>query len=290
MSDYRNSATPTALARFASLPTMILAYQKAEATIRATFRLLVDAEADLNTTFQIDKNDHAHFRIDASRGMYRSSFDEPDAAVDLIKRQAWRAIVDRLEMRRIVSRERWREIEEMLDKGDLPPVSEESVGAWAQGFMDRLPEMLEESIKEAFEYLRPRSEEMRKMKTNSEMEIPRKVIVNWVSVGFHGLELSHYYEQHAIAVERVFQALDGRGSIAKSHWSELHGAIKESKATGYRGETTWFKFRACKKGTLHLECRRLDLLDRFNKIAGGMRLRPETRRGVAVGEGMEIST
>jgi len=286
VSDYRNANNQAGLARFATLPAMIAAYCEAEATIRGAFSALVSAEAKLNEVYQIGKHDHANFRIDASRGRYSSCFDQPEEAVNLLKRQAWRAIVHRLELRRIVSGERWKEIDTMLDKGSLPAITEESVGDFAQGFLDRMPEILEESVKEAFEHLRPRGR-MAEYKTNSQEEIPPKVIVHWVEMGCYGLRLSSYYEQHAISVERVFQALDGQGSIAKSHWSELHGAIEASKATGYRGETTWFRFKACKNGNLHLEVKRLDLLKRLNEIAGGMTLRSAKRQPVARDADME---
>jgi len=274
------------------MPALIAAYRDAEATILSSFSAIVAAENRLNDTFQIGSVESSRMRIDASRGHYRSSFDQPDQAIDLLKRQTWRALVERLEMRRMCSVERWKEIQEALDKGDLPAITEESVAGWAQGYLDQLPKMLEESVREAFEFLRPHRDDLKRLKTNSEMEIPPKVIVPWV--GRHGcwsitpFEISHYYEQHALAVERVFQALDGRGSIATSYWSELHGAVKAAGKDG-RGETTWFRFRACKNGNLHLEFKRIDLLRRFNEVAGGARFRPASTSGVRSGAEMVAS-
>lgn len=45
------------------------------------------------------------------------------------------------------------------------------------------------------------------------------------------------------------------------------------------GETDLFAFRCCANGNLHLRFRRLDLLARFNQIAGGRRLRPQKTTG-----------
>lgn len=86
-----------------------------------------------------------------------------------------------------------------------------------------------------------------------------------VSYGHHDAQLR--------AIENVFSALDGKGSISKTHNGLLVDAINQS-ADG-RGETDYFRFRCFKNRNLHLEFRRLDLLARFNQIAGGARLRPK---------------
>lgn len=75
------------------------------------------------------------------------------------------------------------------------------------------------------------------------------------------------------ALENVFTALDGKGSITKTHNGEIIDAINRS--TDGTGETDYFRFRACRNRNLHLEFKRLDLLARLNQIAGGARLRPK---------------
>ena len=72
-----------------------------------------------------------------------------------------------------------------------------------------------------------------------------------------------------------------KGQINKSHYSALHDAIVATPITSGKGETEYFEFRAFRNGNLHLKVRRLDLLERFNALAGGKRLRGEKARGAA---------
>jgi len=51
-------------------------------------------------------------------------------------------------------------------------------------------------------------------------------------------------------------------------------AIGQSGREG-RGETPLFRFKAFRNQNVHLEFKRLDLLKRFNQIAGGRRLKPK---------------
>jgi hypothetical protein len=79
-------------------------------------------------------------------------------------------------------------------------------------------------------------------------------------------------EQRLTALENVFTALDGRGQITKSHYSQIHNVVHAEGFDG-AGETEYFRFRVFQNGNLHLWFKRPDLLARFNALAGG-RLRP----------------
>lgn len=82
-------------------------------------------------------------------------------------------------------------------------------------------------------------------------------------------------------MENVFHALDGKGSISKSHRGLLVDAIEALEWRGDgRGETELFEFRCFRNGNLHLRFKRLDLLKRFNQRAGGKRLRQKPPDGV----------
>lgn len=139
--------------------------------------------------------------------------------------------------------------------------------------------MLGEAVEEVFDWLRPRNS---RYKTNTEFEIGPKVILAYV-VGDVDSWTTHYrvdhrYQKDLVALENVFSALDGRGSIAKGSWqSELADAINQTPVNVGRGETRYFKFRCFKNRNLHLEFKRPDLVDKLNQIAGGMRLSREAR-------------
>lgn len=261
----------TDLARASTVRELVAAFREAEATVRTTFAAIVEAEKKLNAVFTLGAD--RDIRIDATHGHYSDRFGDPDDTISRMTRQAWVVIVDRLELRRMMSMARWTELDEQLRTGELPPISDESVAAFVRGAQEKLPEMIGAAVEEVFDWLRPERSEY---KTNTELEIGPKVILRgivehaWMKPGFR---VNHYRQQHLIALENVFSALDGRGNISKTHHSAIETAIGESGVEG-RGETELFEFRACRNGNLHIAFRRLDLLDKLNRMAGGMRLRP----------------
>lgn len=78
--------------------------------------------------------------------------------------------------------------------------------------------------------------------------------------------------QKLVALENVFLLLDGQGTI-KGYNSELENAIEDPANKGV-GETPYFAFRCFRNRSVHLTFKRLDLLAKFNQLAGGATLRP----------------
>lgn len=262
------------LARKQTVTALVAAYQHAAAEIRRGFKIVRDAEQALTAAFGESGRAYS-FQV---RDRYRRTsidFDRPDDSVAALKREAWGVIVDRLEVRRMMSVKRAAELDQQLDKAELPEITVENVLAFAHGIEDNLGNMLGEAVKEVFDWLRPRHS---KYKTNTEFEIGPRVILAHVVGDVYSwtthFRVDHRYHKELVALENVFSALDGRGSIAKGSWqSELGDAINTTPVSVGRGETRYFKFRCFKNRNLHLEFRRPDLVDRLNKIAGGLRLR-----------------
>jgi Domain of unknown function (DUF4942) len=260
------------LARRYTIPELVAAWREAEAAVRLSFRTLVEAQRRLNAVFMLDGG-HP-IRVSASRyHPAESDFEDADGAIERMARDAWATIVAKCELRRMMSIQRARELDEQLRQGELPPITEENVASFVQGCLDNLPKMLEEAVGEVFDWLRPCHTDY---KTNNKIELGSKVVLTymvdkaWCSDGFR---VNTNKQQHLTAMENVFHALDGKGQISKSYKSELEMAIEVAGAEG-RGETPLFKFRAFKNRNLHLEFKRLDLLKKFNMIAGGRNLRP----------------
>lgn len=257
------------LTKHQTVVEIVRVYELAEANILAGFKLVADAEKALNDTFSMD-----HWSTIQCRGRYDGrgiNFSCPEDAILQMKRDVWARIVDRLELRRMMSIGRWQKMQKTLEEDDLPEITVENVMAFGQNMLASIPEMLGEAIEEVFDFLRPRRSEY---KTNSELEIGPKVIIEYgVETDWSApFRVNYNKSQHFTAMENVFQALDGKGMVNKTHSSRLEEAIKASE-TG-RGETDYFEFKCFKKGTLHLKFKRLDLLKRFNQIAGGRRLKP----------------
>lgn len=262
----------TDLAVRSTVAELVAAFRQAEAVVRTSFAAIVEAERCLNGVFALGESS-ANIRIDASRHGYHDSFDDPSFCIDRLKRAAWATIVGRLEIRRMCSVAKWKEIEDTIDKGDLPDLTEENVNAFARDWSAALPDMLTEAVTEVFEWLRPHHSEY---KTNTELEIGRRVILSgmverhWMGKGYR---VNYHRTQQLSALESVMGAIDGKGAINKTYQSALQTAIESSGVEG-KGETALFRFRAYRNHNLHLEFKRADLLEKLNRIAGGNRLRP----------------
>lgn len=262
----------TSLAHRATVRTLVAAFVRTEATVRESFAALEAAQRDLNAVFALgDGRQTIDYRADRYSGR-TTRFNDVEFTVDEMRRSAWRYLVEKLELRRIMSAARWKELDEQLDKETPPPITEEVVFGMAARYMSTLPELYEENVREVFEWLRPSSDGYgKKYKTNAKYELGERVILSWmVSPAWTGggFRVDHDRQQRLVALDNVFSALDGQGLKTQS---DLAQAIEASR-TG-EGESRYFAFKCCKNRNMHLRFKRLDLLKRLNEIAGGKRLR-----------------
>lgn len=262
------------LVRKSTIREMVAVYQDAVATISASFAALDDAESRLNATFALGSGFHAlHIHAEPSRRY--AEWSKPDAAIVRLRREVWSVIVDRLELQRMLSVARWDELQAQLDKGELPDLTEDSVAAFVRGYGADLPNMVSEMVAEVYDWLRPRAwSKAAKLKTNDRFVVGPKVILSGIVERRYRdyWSVSRGSSQPIVALERVFNALDGRGEIGKTFKGALWEAIEATPANETRGETGMFAFRCCRNGNLHIEFKRADLLARFNQIAGGKRM------------------
>jgi hypothetical protein len=257
------------LAKRLTITEAVSVYERARAQIEEGFRLVAEAEKMLNDTFTM--GGHGSIHVAGYSG--RVSFDDPSDNLLRVRHDVWSAIIERLEIRRMMSVARSKELSRQLEKQELPEITLQSASELLHGFQSNLGTMLEEAVEEVFSWLRPRAS---KYKTNSEYEVPRKVVLTSVvevwNQTWSSWRVNYHREPELTALENVFTALDGAGQITKTHYSATSNVIR---APGYDGvgETPYFKFRTFKNGNMHLEFKREDLLARFNAIAGGRRLR-----------------
>lgn len=253
------------LIRRQTVEEMVRAYEAGEAAILEGCRLIAGAELALTRTFCVGEERRGiDFREEDHRS--RLSYDDPKDGIAYLRKQIWRVLVDRLEIGRMMSIKKAKELADWLDKeSGQEAITVDSVIGFFRYYVQNLETMLEEAVVEVYDLLRPRHD---RFKTNSQFRVGKKVILSgWVGRWYGGSRTSvnYHYRDHYVALENVFQSLDGRGSIAKGYRTELEAAIDSNQP---RGETTYFKYRACAKGTLHLEFKRPDLVQRFNEIAG----------------------
>lgn len=268
---YTNVEPTTTLSLYQTVTEIVQTYLKAVVDIKAGFALISGAEKSLNNTFAME-----HWGTIQVRSPYNhSSPDYSDVAssIKVLERDVWGALIERMDIRRMVGIQRWREISDQLEKGELPEITEVNVINFAQNLLKQLPDMLTEAVGEVFDFLRPQRSSY---KTNSELEIGRKVILtNMVELwSLNTYRVNGHRSQHLTALENVFSALAGQGQINKRYRSALETEVAETRTA--QGETPYFRFKLYRNGNMHLEFKRLDLLKRLNQIAGGRRLRPAT--------------
>lgn len=275
-------AAGASLANRSTVRELVAVWERTEREVRAAFAAIELAERRLNIAFTLGEAPHKSISVDASRGRGADNFGDPDDCIERMQRQAWSELVDRLELRRVLSAERWRLLQKRLDGRDpdqppMPRITEENVVAFAREYGEGMRELFAEKVAAVFERLRPHHSEY---KTNTELEVGERVILNCiVERAFRGGFRLNYHDRSGqlAELESVFQALDGQGDAVKVHRSQLEDAIEASGKAGV-GRTAYFEFRCHKKGTLHLKFTRMDLVRRLNIIAGGARLRPAPER------------
>ena len=136
-------------------------------------------------------------------------------------------LIDRMELRRILSVKRNEELNRQIETGkDLPDIDEAQILAMLEGTLANTGAFIEEAVQEVFEFLRPRNS---RYKTNTEFEIGKRVILFAVENKWGGgFRVDHYREQHIRAIDNVFHAMDGNGTI-KTHRGPLIDAMEAAK-------------------------------------------------------------
>lgn len=261
------STFTTDVAKRETLATMIGTYQQATSMVVQAYTILEQAEKSLRAVF-LDKPGYRFSTIE------RNSTDvgaiASKAVIAKLKKDAWGVIVERMELRRLLSIQRRTELDSQIEKGELPDLTDENVLALFETSAANVNTYLEEAVQEVFEYLRPRSS---RLKTNTEFELGKKVILTWqVEKGWDRgkFRVNYHREKYITALDNVFHMIDGKGPI-KSYHGPLYDAITDSPDG--TGATEYFRFRCCLNGNLHLEFMKPALVAKLNAVAGGNRLR-----------------
>lgn len=195
---------------------------------------------------------------------------------DLIKshhKDAWTMLIDRMELRRVLSIKRRAELDRQLETGEgLPPIDEPSMLTMLEKTLNSVPQYVQEMVKEVYEILRPHGIQTagKVLKTNNPFKVGKRVVLRWAceqQYGARGYSISYRREPDLTAMDNVFHALDGKGTI-KSTRGPLIDALNAVGPDG-KCETEYFRCKCHKNRNLHVEFKRLDLVDKLNTVAGG---------------------
>jgi Domain of unknown function (DUF4942) len=246
-----------------TLSQLIAAYRQSDLELRQALALLLSAQRRLKESFRGDCS------LDLARIIerHRLSFEKPAEILASVKRDTWRALFAHPDLRRFFSVAASKKLAEQIETDtDLPEIEVNALLAMFDGTAASAGEFLEEAVIDVFEFLRPRQP---RLNTNSPCEIGQRVIIGgavshkWNSSQFR---VNPKYEDDIRAVDNVFHALDGQGTV-KTPRGPLVDAI-EASSDG-TGETSYFTFKCFSNGGLRLEFNCRDLLHKLNQIARG---------------------
>ena len=113
-----------------TLTMLVAAWRESAAEIPQAFGLLVSAEKRLKETF---KPDSYLFDLSRTDSRYRR-YEDPDELLKELKKDVWRVLIDRMELRRILSVKRNEELKRQTKTGeDLPEIDEAQLLAMLEG-------------------------------------------------------------------------------------------------------------------------------------------------------------
>lgn len=248
-----------------TLAFMVEAYQKACSEIDQAYALFDQANARMINAYgtAIDYDVH--------------SFQNPKAedAKLKIRQKAWRVIINRLELKKVMSIDDLKKIERSFeDMNKIPEIDLPTVMDITIGMLNNHGEYAKKLVEEVYAILMPGTNKGNEYKTNKKYArraLGKKVILtSMISIQYGGKYSVGYgwASDEITAIDRVFHALDGKNIQQKnSYLSPLVDAINTVDMDG-AGETEYFKFHCYRNGNLHLEFKRLDLVSKLNQIAG----------------------
>lgn len=163
------------------------------------------------------------------------------------------------------------EFDAQLTRGEYPALTVENIYSFMEGLTSQAGPLLVESIREVFDWLRPRyNRGVGALKTNKKFKVGYKVIVGGVVEPDYGgvFRLRYYRDNEIRALGNVLSLLDGKGVLQypEDLLTKLRVALKATSV----GETCtlpYFIGRPCLNQNLHMTFTRHDLIDRMNQLA-----------------------
>jgi len=263
----------------ATVIQMVESFDKASELIRRGFNLFEQAEQLLKEGFIPT---HCYFNV-------LSRYEHPHSAEISIRRietEGWKQILDKMGIQKIISAKRKQELDNQLEKHEMPPLTYTEIMAFVKMCMGNTPAMIKELAKEAYEVLMPgRGHGHWKTghyKTNikhATYALGKGVIIQNIIGRYYCPDdkmVNSQSEHLLVVVDKVFHILDGKSILNEgSYRSPLVDAI--NTAEDGKGKTEYFKFKACKNRNLHLTFLRIDLVKMLNEICGDGTLPGETK-------------
>lgn len=268
----------TDIVEYSTASEMAEKYQTAVQRIRFAHALIEQEREALRNAFAAGRQSY-EFDLHVTYGHHSNAISDLDKIIDQMKKKAWASIIDKIGVRQIMSSKQVEDLNNYLyDRRsynrysdekpfEMPDITAENIMGVIAGYHQAAPDLLLEMIREEYDFWKCHRES--EYKRNSfEKLTPRIIRTGMISSGY-GKQPFHvsYYDrgQHVTALDNIFHLLDGAGPV-RGHAGPLADAINTSPDG--TGETEYFRFRCYKNHNLHLDFKRLDLLKKFNELAG----------------------
>lgn len=248
---------------------MVTAYEDARLKVIESYATLALAEKELVGAFGEHYSDFSTL----PQKCYSGYDYVRNEVLQRLKKNAWKAIVNRLGVRKLMSIKEVEKLDKKLEDAEaMPEIEVSTIFSTFQMLADQSQDYIIAALKEVYEILHPGHSAWNHLKTNERNArniLGKKVILTWMVEGSYSREtpyrVTYNREEQINAIDKAFHNLDGKG-IPDGYKSELVDAINTSRDG--TGQTEYFKFRAYYNRNLHLEFRRMDLVARMNQICG----------------------
>jgi len=273
-------AESTELVQYSRATEIATKYAAAVADIRRLLGELGTAMQALAGAFESESVMNSDFEIEIKNHQEGYKLDEKgiDELTTEFKRSAWRCLVEKLSIKKLMSSADRDKLDEQLNMyrqrrsyhsaplPDLPEIDADTIVSVLQGFVASAPDYFAAKVSEVWKWLIP-SQWQGGHVTNARDRVAKKVIRTWVVERGYGGKKFHVRYQirgEVNSLDSIFHTLDGKG-VLPGHEGPLVSAVATSEDG--TGETEYFRFKCFKNGNLHIEFKRDDLLQQFNQIA-----------------------
>lgn len=253
-------------------------FAAATGKIRDLVKQLGEQVANLEKAFASESHLSSDFNlsIEHQQNHYKCTHFDTEKLIRELTRNAWAVLIEKLGIKKLMPSSERAKIDSWLHKGhsrnsgdkmpELPEITAESIVSVMSGMVQSAPEYMTQKTIEVYKWLVPQRYDGGHV-TNQRDRVGKKVIKTWcVEEGCGGkkFRVSYHRQGDLAALDCVFHALDGKG-VPKGHNCPLADAIAMSE--NGTGETEYFRFKCYQNRNLHIEFKRLDLLQEFNRIA-----------------------
>lgn len=187
--------------------------------------------------------------------------DPPNSAavtMEEVDRRLWRHAFDKTGLMQYMDAQARKEFERSLDK-EPPAFTEKNCRSVLLSTAQDADTMFVRGLVNVF----LRMSKSHKTNTNEPFKVNRKAIMGyWVS-NWYGLSVNHSCSDELNDVDRIIKTLDGKEHHPRELETAINGVLKTDENLY---EDDYYKIRCFKKGTMHIEFKRQDLLDKANRL------------------------